>query len=1326
MSNTDNTSSNVGLLQFPAPENFSFKSHDWSHWFSRYRRYSEVSQLSIKDDKYQISCLLYLMGEKSEELIKSLNISTTSTYKEVVEKISNFFLPKRNIVFERAKFNQRSQKLGEPADSFISDLHNLASNCDYGSLTEQLIRDRIIVGILDNKLSETLQLDDQLTLEKAVNKVMQAEMIKKQQSTVRSVPTNSNEVSFVNNSGKKFNNYKNFKKNSWKPENKNVASFSGTKNTQKTSEKQCFYCGELNWNREHIKSCPARSKRCEFCHQLGHFKRMCPRANQPQQQIPKSGNFNKNKKVGSLFLGLVECNETAPWMAQVEINKCKVDFVVDCGADISVLPQKLYSEQMGPMVKVDSQVSGPNGSKLKVLGTVKTVFSCNDQSCLSTLYVIKNLHKPLLGRPVLETLKIVNRVFSVSNSKNSSAVWKQRFPNLFQGLGKMPGIYKITLADGVVPYSVSSPRRIPIPLLPKVKEELKKLVDLGIISEISEPTDWVSPIVVVPKANGEVRITTDFTKLNMAIKREKFILPSVDYTLAQLGKSKVFTKLDCNNGFYQCVLDDESKKLTCFITPYGRFIYNRLPQGASSSPEVFSKKIASILSGLEGVTNLIDDFCVHGSTQEIHDQRLNAVLNRLQENGITLNPDKCIFSASSIRYLGFIIDFSGVHADPEKVSAITEFPVPKNVSEVRRFLGILNQLAKFIPNLSEKTKHLRSLLSKNKDWYWDTVHKNCFENLKSLLTSTEVLTLYDVDRPTRLFCDASRNGLGAVLLQKVGDGDSEIWRPVAYASRSLTDAESRYAIIELETLAICFGAERFQDYLIGLNNFEIITDHSPLVSLLQQKNIDELPIRIQRFRLRLLRFSYTVTYIKGKSQLTADALSRAPLKYLNSVDFKLNEIISDYEIGSIEAMPVSKQKFKLICQKQKEDDILSKIRSYVSSEWPDKSKISVFLRPFNSVKSNLSIVNDILVLGSRIVIPQSLRTDILDHIHEGHQGIVKCLERARSSVWWPNIISEVKDKVASCYVCARFQTNRAEPLIPGQFPERPWEKIGVDLFYFDNKNYLVVVDYFSRFIEMCLLTSTTSESVINHLKSLFARYGIVDTLLSDGGPQFSSHIFSEFARNYGFSHITSSPHFPEANGEAERAVQTLKVLLKKSLASNSDPYLALMSYRSTPLKNGYSPAELFFNRRIKTTLPILPEQLDSKVPDMNKLRKFEDKNRRYYKNYTDRKRGARPLAEVSSGKKVFLKKEKRECVVQEKFSTPRSYILKGPDDEILRRNRRAFVTIPMKTQTPIDPGPSKSELRPSPPRVFHSRIPIITPRVSNRQNKGTLPVRYRD
>ena len=163
-------------------------------------------------------------------------------------------------------------------------------------------------------------------------------------------------------------------------------------------------------------------------------------------------------------------------------------------------------------------------------------------------------------------------------------------------------------------------------------------------------------------------------------------------------------------------MDDESKKLTCFITPYGRFIYNRLPQGASSSPEVFSKKIASILSGLEGVTNLIDDFCVHGSTQEIHDQRLNAVLNRLQENGITLNPDKCIFSASSIRYLGFIIDFSGVHADPEKVSAITEFPVPKNVSEVRRFLGILNQLAKFIPNLSEKTKHLRSLLSKNKDW----------------------------------------------------------------------------------------------------------------------------------------------------------------------------------------------------------------------------------------------------------------------------------------------------------------------------------------------------------------------------------------------------------------------------------------------------------------------------------------------------------------------------------------------------------------------------------------------------------------------------------
>uniref|UniRef100_A0A3B1IHV4 ribonuclease H n=1 Tax=Astyanax mexicanus TaxID=7994 RepID=A0A3B1IHV4_ASTMX len=371
----------------------------------------------------------------------------------------------------------------------------------------------------------------------------------------------------------------------------------------------------------------------------------------------------------------------------------------------------------------------------------------------------------------------------------------------------------------------------------------------GVISRVEQPTDWCAGMVVVPKPNGAVRICVDLTKLNNAVKRERHILPSVEHTLGQLEGAKIFSKLDANSGFWQIPLSKNSALLTTFISPFGRFCFNRLCFGISSAPEHFQKRMSQILEGLEGVLCHMDDILVFGTTQTEHDQRLYAVLKKLQKAGITLN-EKCEFSKRSVRFLGQIIDETGIHADPEKVKAVTSMSEPKTVSEVRRFLGMTNHLGKFLPHLAEKTQPLRDLLRKENEWSWGEPQQRAFNNIKLELSKPPGLALYNSKACTIVSADASSYGLGAVLLQKQ---ENQELKPIAYSSRVLTSTEQRYAQIEKEALAITWACERFSDFLVGIP-FHVETDHKPLVSLLGSKNLDELPPRIQRLRMRLMKF----------------------------------------------------------------------------------------------------------------------------------------------------------------------------------------------------------------------------------------------------------------------------------------------------------------------------------------------------------------------------------------------------------------------------------------------------------------------------------------
>ena len=454
--------------------------------------------------------------------------------------------------------------------------------------------------------------------------------------------------------------------------------------------------------------------------------------------------------------------------------------------------------------------------------------------------------------------------------------------------------------------------------------------------------------------------------------------------------------------------------------------------GISSAPEVFSKVMQEVLQGLNGVANLIDDVGVHGRTKEEHDGRLQAVMERMKTAGVTLNEKKCKFGCTSLKYLGFIVSSDGILPDDSKVAAITKFPQPKDIADVRRFLGMVNNLALFIPNLATIIEPIRALLCKNVVFNWSHDQDKAFEKVKEVLVSPEVLALYDPRLPTRVAADSSSYGLGAVLMQQV-DGT---WRPISYISRSLTPAEGRYAPIEKEALAVTWACERFSQYLVGLA-FEIQTDHSPLVALLSKKRLDVLPVRIQRFRIRLLRFCYEVKYIPGKEQIVADALSRAPVTEASEEELHLNAIVEDSCMLFKDEIPATEKRLLEIKDKQHKDPILNNIIQFCQSQWPERPALE-FLR-YSAVKHELYVIDGLLIKGRQVVIPPSLHADVLDKIHQGHQGINKCLERTRNAVWWPDFTVHIKELVSRCTVCIEHRVNNAEPMISTPWPERPWQ-----------------------------------------------------------------------------------------------------------------------------------------------------------------------------------------------------------------------------------------------------------------------------------------------
>ena len=1209
-----------GTYQVQPPEPFSFsRPSEWPKWARRFERFRVASGLGSKGEEVQVNTLLYAMGDDADDILRSFQLSAADQkkYSEVKGRFDQHFVKKRNVIFERARFNRRKQEEGETVDAFVTDLYALAEHCSYAGLHNEMIRDRLVVGLLSASLSERLQLDPDLTLEKAITQARQAEAIKLQQPLIRGEGAVKPDLPVgAVQQGRPSQNRSREKGTNWQRQ---------SQETQALNQPHATCCPWCGLSPKHDQArCPARGAVCRNCGKRGHYRRVC--RSQAKVDTVEEGSES--------FLGAVSSHDnttTSPWVVTVWLNDTLVQFQIDTGAEVTVIRTGLYEKLSGASLHPPQRtLRGASQNVLPVKGQFTGRLRREDRTTHQEVYVVDQLHKPLLGRPAIEALGLLARIRSVREETNPA----ESFPKLFEGLGRMHGEYSIQLKEGAVPFALTTPRRVAIPLMESVRAELQKMEMLGVISRIETPTDWCAGMVVVPKPNKRVRICVDLTKLNENVRRERHPLPAVEQILAQIAGARVFSKLDANSGFWQIPLSAKSIPLTTFITPFGRYCFNRLPFGITSAPEHFQRRMAAVLQGIDGVVCLMDDVLVHGRTQREHDERLDAVLKRIQEAGITLNREKCSFSQPQVKFLGQVLSPSGISSDPDKVAAILQMREPTSVPEVRRFLGMTNQLSKFTPNLADMTKPLRDLLSHQNEWSWGEPQKSAFTKVKEALTQSPVLAAFDPALETTVSADASSYGIGSVLLQKQKSGER---RPVAYISRAMTPTEQRYAQIEKEALALTWASERLEDYLLGLH-FCVETDHKPLVPLFSNKLLDDLPLRIQRFRMRMMRFSFSINHVPGKQLSTADALSRAPVNSAEGSDNLFREEVEAYIQTAVQSLPATEGRLKEIRVSQ-----------------------------FHTVSGELTITDGILMRGGRIVIPRDLQSGVLRQLHSSHQGISKSRERAKQSVWWPGLSKQLEETVQKCPVCIKFQVPRAEPLLSSEIPSLPWQKVGTDLFEWEKSNYLLIVDYQSRWIEIVRLPQTTSRSIVNHMSSIFARYGIPELVVSDNGPQYSSDCFKEFARTYGFQHVTSSPHYPQANGEAERAVQTIKGLLKKA----PDPYLALLAYRATPLALGYTPSELLMGRKLRTTVPMTRELRKPAVPNLEEVAERDRREKQRQTDNFNAHHGARALSPLSPGDTVYLKDRASTGTVARE-TAPRSYEVQTPDGTV-RRNRRHMV-----------------------------------------------------
>ena len=1160
------------MATFGRIQEFIPESESFSTYVERLQLFFEANDVS---DGKKVPVLLSVIGAKNYALLRSLSAPTLpreKSFDDIVQIFTQHFEPKPLIIAERFHFHRRNQHLGESVADYAAELRRLSTKCDFNDFLGEALRDRFVCGIRNESTQKRLIAEKDLSFAKAFEIAQSMEAAERDAKALKEPTAVIQQVS----------------------------------NPSKQS--QCFHCGGKH---HEAKNCRFREAVCHSCGKRGHIVRVCPakkvaskrahpRKLAPTRWISSDTAEESASSTEDLQVFNIGRRSAAPITVTVSVDDQQLLMEVDTGAAVSIIAEKTLKSLLprATLKPTDVSLTTYTHERMTVLGELLVVVKYNQQVETLPLIVVAGEGPSLLGRNWLRRIRLdwkrIGTISCQTKTQQSLQCLLEQHSGLFkEELGtihKFPA--RLQVRDLARP-KFFKPRPVPFAIKGAIDLELDQLESSGILKKVSH-SEWAAPIVVVPKKDGHLRICGDYKiTVNQALDVEQYPLPKPEDLFASLSGGKKFTKLDLSQAYQQLILEEESQKYVTINTHKGLYQYTRLPYGVASAPAIFQRVMDSILQGIPHVICYIDDILVTGSDDEDHLSNLSQVLQRLHQHGVRMKKAKCEFLKSSVEYLGHCIDTEGLHTTNSKLKAVADAPVPRNVQELRSFLGLLNYYGKFIPNLSSILHPLNSLLQQGQRWRWTSECDKAFKSAKKALTSSGVLIHFNPSFPIKLAADASAYGVGAVIAHVQPDGSE---KPIAFASRTLSASERNYAQVEKEALALIFGVKKFHQYLYG-RKFTLVTDHKPLTTILgPKKGIPSLAAaRLQRWAVLLSAYQYDIQFKPTKEHSNADGLSRLPLR--NEKPTQHSKEVNVFNIGQIQALPVT---FSHIEKATRTDPVLSKVLLYTKRGWP--AQTADVMKPFRNRHQELTVEGGCVLWGIRVIVPKKLQPDILHELHRDHPGVTRMKSLARSYLWWPGLDRDLEELARSCLPCqAVKQAPAVAPLHPWLWPTKPWQRVHVDFAGpFKGRMLMVAVDAHSKWPEVCEMSSTTTANTVRALRQLFAAYGLPEQIVSDNGPQFISADFAEFMKMNGVKHIRCAPYHPSSNGAAERFVRTVKEALEatemdgRTFQQRLQNFL--LTYRSSPhATTGVPPCTLFLGRSLRTRLDLLRPDIEQKV-----------------------------------------------------------------------------------------------------------------------------------
>ncbi|KAK3085126.1 hypothetical protein FSP39_024809 [Pinctada imbricata] len=1135
------------------------------------------------DSEKKVPALLTLIGGKTYGLLRNLTAPdkpSTKTYAVITELLQKHLSPKPLVIAERYRFHKRNQRQDESVNDYVAELRKLSEHCAFRDLNDAL-RDRFVCGLKEDSIQKKLLSVADLTLAKALETAVAMEMAGKDAIELQRKQGEATVHKINKGRGRTSYNAQQQKAPAMPP------------------KKRCFRCRRKGHDPN---ECRFKDEICHKCKKKGHIARACP-LNFRKNGVKSLEDDYDEEDIAKLS---VDCNTVQKgrnsdviWI-DLKIDGHCTKMELDTGSAVSVMSNEDFKSMFKDrkLSKTSLILRTYSGEKINPLGVISVHVTYKEQEADLDLYVVKTKGPALLGRDWLRNIRLdwpgIKTLSSGENYKHKLNQLLIKHSALFKPeIGSLKQIKAMLKLKEDASPKFCKARPVPYSLKPKIEAELQKLEEQGILSRV-EVSDWATPIVPVVKKDGSVRICGDFkVTVNPALQIDQYPLPRIEDIFANLAGGEKFSKIDLRQAYLHMNLEEISKPLLTINTHKGLYRYNRMLYGVASAPAIWQRAIEQVLQGLPGVQCILDDMVITGRNDKEHIENLAKVLQRLEDFNLRVNKEKCEFFADRVAYCGHEIDKSGIWKSRDKIDAVIKTQAPGNVTQLRSFLGLINYYNRFLPNLASEMKPLHELLEKGKPWAWKTRQQEAFEKAKKLITSEPVLAHYDPQKEIRLACDASPYGLGAVL-SHVFDDKTE--RPIAFNSKSLSKAEQNYAQIDKEALAIYWAVKKFYPYLFS-RNFTLVTDHQPLTSIFNPSK--SLPVtsasRLQRYAMFLSGFTYSIIYKNTKQHTNADALSRLPLKCENNKDF---DAVDVFHTTQIETLPMTSE---TVANATRRDTVLSQVLLRVQGCWTegenDKSLSSFYNR-----RHELSLHQNCLMWGIRVIIPSTLKKQVLELLHSSHPGVVKMKSLARSYVWWSGIDSDIERLAKECAGCQKQQNNPGKVYVhPWEWPSAPWQRVHIDFAGpFLDQNFFILVDAHSKWPEVIPMKRITTARTIEVLRTIFSRNGIPEQIVSDNGPQFTSAEFGQFMKNNAIRHYKSAPYHPATNGLAERFVQTFKRSIRSmkhdSMSLNKKIANFLLQYRNTPhTTTNESPAKLFVGRQLRSRLDLIRPNIQGKV-----------------------------------------------------------------------------------------------------------------------------------